>query len=253
MPTMEITFQVTDACSLACSYCYQIDKGTKVMPFETAKTFIDNLFDDKYEGYVSYKEKPFIVLDFIGGEPFLQPKLIEQICDYFFDKATELMHPWAEQSMVSICTNGVHWFEPEVKHFIEKYKNKLSIAVTIDGDKELHDKCRRFPDGRPSYDLAFAAAEDWRSKGGYIGSKITIAPENLQYMNNAIIHFINTGYTEINANTVYEKGWTIDHAKEFYIRLKDIADYILDNELYENIYLSLFVENLGKPKEETDL
>jgi sulfatase maturation enzyme AslB (radical SAM superfamily) len=32
-----ITFQVTDNCNLNCSYCYQINKGKHVMPFEIAK------------------------------------------------------------------------------------------------------------------------------------------------------------------------------------------------------------------------
>ena len=38
-----ITFQVTDSCNLACTYCYQHNKGTRMMSFETAKKFIDNL------------------------------------------------------------------------------------------------------------------------------------------------------------------------------------------------------------------
>lgn len=253
MATMEITFQVTDACSLACTYCYQIDKGTSIMPFETATTFIDNLFEGKYKGYVSEKEKPFLVLDFIGGEPFLQPKLIEKICDYFYDKAIERMSPWAEHSMVSVCTNGVHWFEPDVQHFLNKYRNRLSVSVTIDGNKELHDACRIFPDGRPSYDLAVAAAKDWMDKGGYMGSKITIAPENIQYMNDAIKHMIDLGYEEINANTVYEEGWTINHAKTFYWKLKEIADFFINNDLVNSTYLSLFVDTLGRPKSEDDL
>lgn len=253
MATMEITFQVTDACSLACTYCYQIDKGTSIMPFETATTFIDNLFEGKYKGYVSEEEKPFLVLDFIGGEPFLQPKLIEKICDYFYDKAIEEMSPWAEHSMISVCTNGIHWFEPAVQHFLNKYRNRLSISVTIDGNKELHDACRVFPDGRPSYDLAVAAAKDWMDKGGYMGSKITIAPANIQYMNDAIKHMIDLGYEEINANTVYEEGWTIDHAKTFYWKLKEIADFFIDNNLVNSTYLSLFVDTLGRPKPEDDL
>ena len=29
-----VTFQVTDACNLACKYCYQINKGTRKMSFE---------------------------------------------------------------------------------------------------------------------------------------------------------------------------------------------------------------------------
>lgn len=251
-PCMEITFQVTDACSLACTYCYQIDKGHKVMPFETAKTFIDNLFDGFYKGYVSEEEKPFLVLDFIGGEPFLQPKLIEQICDYFFDTAIERMSPWAERTMISVCSNGVAWFDPDVQHFVNKYRERLSISVTIDGNKELHDSCRIFPDGRPSYDLAVAAAKDWMDRGGEMGSKITICPENLRYMNDAILHMIELGYDEINANVVYEEGWTIEHAKEYYQKLKEIANHFIDNDLVSDIYLSLFTEILGYPKPEDD-
>lgn len=250
---MEITFQVTNACSLACSYCYQINKGKKVMPFEYAKEFIDNLFDGKYGNYVSEETKPFLVLDFIGGEPFLQPVLIEQICDYFYNTAIERMSPWAERSMISICTNGVHWFEPEVQHFLNKYQNKMFLSVTIDGNKELHDACRRFPDGRPSYDLAIAAAMDWVDRGGYIGSKITIAPANLKYMNDAIRHFVGLGYSNIHANTVYEEGWTIEDARTFYVLLKEIADYFYDNELVEEVYLSLFEQAHGRPKSPDDL
>lgn len=254
MATMEVTFQVTEACSLCCTYCYQINKTPKVMPLQTAKDFIDNLFDGKYKGYISEEEKPFIVLDFIGGEPFLQPKLIEDICDYFVDKAIKRQSGWAEHFMISVCTNGVAWFEPEVQHFLNKYRNKLSISVTIDGNKELHDACRVFADGRGSYDLAVAAAKDWMDRGGYMGSKITIAPGNLVYMNDAIKHMVDLGYHEINANTVYEKGWTIDHARMFYVKLKEIADYFIDNDLVEDYYLSLFPENqIGKPKDEEDL
>ena len=32
-----VTFQVTDACNLCCTYCYQTHKGHHSMPFEVAK------------------------------------------------------------------------------------------------------------------------------------------------------------------------------------------------------------------------
>ena len=252
MATMEVTFQVTNACSLQCTYCYQINKGHDVMPFEVAKTFIDNLFDGKYKGYISEEEKPFIVLDFIGGEPLLEPVLIEKICDYFVDTAIERESGWAEHFMISICSNGVAYFDPDVQHLLNKYRSKLSLSITIDGNKELHDSCRVFADGRGSYDLAVAAAQDWMNHGGYMGSKITIAPGNINFMNEAITHMIDLGYEEINANVVYEKGWNIGHAKLFYKKLKEISDYFIDNNLCETHYLSLFIDNLGKPKSSKD-
>ena len=43
--TKTVTFQVTDDCNLACRYCYQINKGKRRMPLETAKKFVDMLLD----------------------------------------------------------------------------------------------------------------------------------------------------------------------------------------------------------------
>jgi len=251
-----VTFQVTDKCSLACKYCYQINKGVRRMKFETAKKLIDAILegDERFSHYINPEISPGIVLEFIGGEPFLEPVLIEQICDYFVERATELCHPWATMFMISIASNGVHYFEPDVQHFIHKYAPMLSLSVTIDGNKELHDSCRVFPDGRPSYDLAVAACNDWMAKGNYMGSKITIAPGNLEYIVDAIKHMVDLGYDEINANCVYEEGWTMEHAKIFYEKLKEIGDYWIDNNLVESHYLALFIEDtFFKPKDPEDL
>ena len=81
MPTT-ITFQVTDACNLACTYCYQTHKGTRRMPFSIAKQFIDNLFDNKYCNYIDMQMSG-IILEFIGGEPLLEFELIDKIIEYF--------------------------------------------------------------------------------------------------------------------------------------------------------------------------
>ena len=42
-----------------------------------AKQFIDVLFRDGKDRYFA------LILEFIGGEPFLQPQLIEKIIEYF--------------------------------------------------------------------------------------------------------------------------------------------------------------------------
>ena len=249
-----LTFQVTDACNLSCTYCYQCNKGTRQMKFEYAKKMIDYILhnDEKISDYFGIEKTPGIVIEFIGGEPFLNIDLIEQICDYFMDQAIQLHHPYAILSCFSICSNGVLYFDEKVQKFLNKYANKLSLSITIDGNKELHDACRIFPDGSPSYDIAVAAAKDWISRGKYMGSKITIAPGNLDYLYDAIIHMVSLGYDEINANTVFEKGWTIEHAKKFYYMLKRVADYWVDNNIVETHYLSLFEEDFFCPKDEDD-
>lgn len=159
--TQTVTFQVTDDCNLACKYCYQMHKGKKKMSFETAKKMVDLLLSgDKGVGdYINPQKSPGLIIDFIGGEPLLEIELIDQICSYTINRMIELNHPWLTRTMFSICSNGVCYFEPEVQRVLQKWNQRLSFSVTVDGNKELHDSCRVFPDGRPSYDLAISAGE----------------------------------------------------------------------------------------------
>lgn len=250
-----VTFQVTDECNLCCTYCYQINKGKRKMKFEDAKKLIDMLLtgDERLGEYIDANTSPGIIIEFIGGEPFLCVDLIDQICTYFYDKAIELMHPWATKFCISICSNGVLYFEPKVQKFLNKWRHNLSFSITIDGNKALHDACRVFPDGTGSYDVAVAGARDWISRGYYMGSKITIAPGNVQHLFSAIKHMVELGYKDINANVVYEKGWTLDHAKIYYEQLKMLADYWIENDLADDHFMALFENDFFKPKEETDL
>ena len=243
-----ITFQVTEDCPLACTYCYQINKSKNAMDFETGKKAIDILLSEKdYFG----GDTLGCVIDFIGGEPFLEIELIEQIYNYFLMQCIKLNHPWLYRHRISMCSNGVLYFDPKVQEFLKKYAATLSLSISIDGTKELHDTCRIFPNGQGSYDIAMKAVEHYRANYGFIGSKITIAPENLKYTSEAIIHMYENGWDEINANCIFEKGWELNHATEFYYQLKNLADYIDEHDLYSNLYISLFLEDGFSPMDYT--
>jgi sulfatase maturation enzyme AslB (radical SAM superfamily) len=103
----------------------------------------------------------------------------------------------------------------------------------VDGDKILHDTCRIFADGTGSYDIASKAANDWKEKTGQDNTKITIAPENIKHISRATINLINMGYDTINMNCVFENVWSPELAKQFYYELKNLADYLIDNNLPE--------------------
>ena len=243
------TFQVTDACNLACKYCYQINKKTRKLSFETAKLAVDKLLsgEDGFRDYINPQISPAIVLEFIGGEPFLEIDLIDQIVDYFRLRTIELNHPWAERFCISICSNGILYTDPKVQKFLQKNAKVLSFSVTVDGTKELHDSCRVFPDGSPSYDLAHSAAMDWMSRGYYMGSKITIAPGNVTYVADSLKAMVEDGYHEINANCVYEEGWTEEHAKILYDQCKDFTDWFLERDDCDQYAISLLDDLFGMP------
>jgi len=252
-----VTFQVTDACNLRCKYCYQINKQHHKMPFEVAKKFIDMLLSYKTcedNPYINCENTPGISIEFIGGEPWLEIDLIDQITDYFIKRMLELHHPWATKYMISICSNGILHMEPKVQAYLKKHKDRLSYSITIDGDKALHDSARVFEDGvTGSYDIAIKGVENWLSMGGKMGSKITLAPQNIDKTFSAVKHFIEYGYDDININCVYEEGWTLEHAKTLYNELKKVADYMLDKNIVNDIRLAMFEETFFKPKAEDDI
>lgn len=239
-----ITFQVTEACNLACTYCYQIHKTPHSMSLETAKKAIDVLLADN--DYISPRPKA-CTIEFIGGEPLLEIQLMRDIYEYFLMRTHELKHPWFKMHRVSICSNGTLYFEPEFQKLLADYGNAISFAVTVDGTKEMHDACRIFPDGTGSYDKAIAASNHYRSLYHDMSSKVTFSPNNITYVSEAIIHLHQQGYHTVHANCVFEEGWEIEHAKIFYEELKKIALYCDDNDTYSDFYCSLFREDAFDP------
>jgi uncharacterized protein len=222
------------------------------MTKEVGKAGIDFLFDEKkLNGYIDFDLHKCLILDFIGGEPTLETDLMDYIVDYFKWKAVKLDHPWAINHMINITTNGVLYDSPSFQKFLQKNRGKVSVGLTIDGTKELHDACRVFPNGKGSYDIVSKNAKLWINQFPEAGTKVTLAPENIMYLKEAILHiWDDIGIKLIHANCIYEEGWDFSHAKIMYDQMKSLADVILDKEYYKEKYCSLFEESFGKPLEE---
>lgn len=252
--TRTCTLQVTDRCNLACTYCYQINKKTHRMSFDIAKKYIDMILeDDKENDYINTEISQGLIIEFIGGEPLLEIELIDEVTDYLYDRMIELNHPWLTKFMISICSNGVLYFNETFQKYIEKYKDVLSFSISIDGNKELHDACRVFPDGSGSYDIAIKGVKHFREYWhGHMGSKMTIAPGNVDKVYVAVQNLFDLGYEEIFLNCVYEEGWTVKHANILFHQLKDLADYIIDNDLFDKVYLSIFEDHAFCPMDPKD-
>lgn len=243
-----ITFVVTERCNLACSYCYETHKSNARMSKKTAKDAVDFLFDkNKINGYYSDVDSPGLILEFIGGEPLLEIELINYIVEYFKFKSFEVGSPWAFNYMISITTNGILFKTKAVQDFLKRNKGRVSVGLTIDGNKELHDACRVFPDGSGSYDIVEESAKEWLKTSSHPQTKITLSPFNIGHINDALRNVWGLGVTGAFTNVVFEEGWTVEHARVFYAELIKLADYLLEDENYAKYYTSLFDESIGKP------
>lgn len=239
-----ITFIVTKDCQLACKYCYLVGKNSQErMSWKVAKQAVDYILDHEAE----FKEES-VIWDFIGGEPFLEIELIDRICDYIKLELYRRNHHWFNSYRFSFSTNGINYHEEKVQRYIEKNHNHLSVGITIDGTRQKHDLNRIYKNSeRGSYDDVVKNIPLWQSQFPGSGTKVTISSADLPYIKESVLHLFELGIPEVNINCVFEDVWKEGDDKILEQQLLELADAIIDNNLYENNVCSFFQEHLGKP------
>lgn len=146
--------------------------------------------------------------------------------------------PWVVWHKYSLCSNGVEYFNENFQNLLKKYKNFLSVSITVDGTQEMHDKCRIFHNGTGSYDLAMKAALHNLKNNNIKSTKITLSNENLHNAFDAVKHMLENGFIEININCIFEDVWDNSiHPKILYYEIKKMADYVVQNDLIDKCFI----------------
>lgn len=241
-----ITFIVTKDCQLACKYCYLVGKNEKErMSWNVAKAAIDYILDNEQD----FREAS-VVWDFIGGEPFLEIDLIDKICDYIKVEMYRRNHHWFNSYRFSFSTNGINYHTDKVQDFIKKNYDHLSIGITIDGTEKKHDLNRIWKGDGPeqgSYKDVVKNIPLWLEQFPDGGTKVTISSADIPYIKESVLHLFDLGIHEININVVFEDVWNEGDDALFEDQLMQLADAIIDNNLYEENACSFFTEQMGKP------
>ncbi len=251
---LNVTFNTTEDCNLACKYCYEINKCKKSLDFEKAKRFIDFLIDDndplgikgspqEEKGLHLYKSG--LVVDFIGGDSLMNVQLVDKIMQYLmyrlYTAKTENAFYWKNHWRMSISTNGTLFSRPEVRSFCEKYQRNLCLGVSIDGSKELHDLNRVFPDGRGSMDSILENWEWYKKTFPYDSqsTKATLARASIPYLYDSLVFMHEKlGLKYINQNFIMEDTECDENDyKELDKQLKKCVEYCLSHK--DEIYWSM--------------
>ena len=251
-----ITFIVTKDCQLACKYCYLVGKNSKErMSFEIAKQAIDYILSHEEE-----MREESVIWDFIGGEPFLEIDLIDQICDYLKTEMYRRNHHWFNSYRFSFSTNGINYDSEKVQRFIAKNYEHLSIGITIDGTRQKHDLNRIWKtaemergimpkpeEERGSYDDVVRNIPLWLKQFPDAGTKVTISSADIPYIKESVLHLYSLGIHEVNINCVFEDVWNKGDDKLYEEQLMQLADAIIDGGYYKDYACSFFSEHIGKP------
>lgn len=138
-----VLFLTTYACNFSCVYCYQGPLQEKsMMSLEIAKQTISWI-----ENELLAKNYKKLTICFYGGEPLLNKDMMFyaiKILDKFCRERNIVLE-------LGMITNGSLLTEETVKELL-KY-NLTEIRISLDGNRDCHNKRRPFKNGDPSFDV----------------------------------------------------------------------------------------------------
>ena len=254
---LNVTINTTEDCNLRCKYCYEVNKKPKSISFESCKKFIDLIATTgRYDGYWPYSidknANDGIILDFIGGDSLMDPELLDKVLEYFVYKINKTNHPSRNKWRASISTNGTLFSNPKVRRFCEKWRENLSLGVSIDGCPELQDLNRIFPNGKGSMS-AILENWSWYKENFPIesqGTKSTLSRDSIPFLYESLVWMHEVlGLKWINQNFIMEDtGCTKEDFNFLDSEMQKCVQYIKEhkNEIFWSMIARNFLERKKK-------
>lgn len=178
--TLQVVFEVTDACNLKCKYCgfgefyrnYD-EREQRHLSLDLAKNFLQYLIHF-WNSPLNTSCKKEINIGFYGGEPLLNVDFIKKIIRYL--EGMSCRHNYFTYSMT---TNGLLLH----KHIDFLVKNDFKLLISLDGNED-HNGYRVFPDGTPAFKIILENARAVQDRyPNYFGKNVNF---------NAVLHNKNS-------------------------------------------------------------
>ncbi|MHB8073513.1 thioether cross-link-forming SCIFF peptide maturase [Desulfosporosinus fructosivorans] len=195
-----ICLHVAHDCNLRCKYCFAgtgaFGGSRTLMNFETGKKGIDFVLESS--GHRDHCE-----VDFFGGEPLLNFKVVKELVKYGRKAAADRN----KTIKFTLTTNGV-LLDELVQNYLEQ--EDISVVLSLDGRPEVHDHMRPYANGQGSYSKVtplikrFAAKRPESSPyavGNYYYVRGTYTHFNLDF-DRDVLHIADLGINQISMEPV---------------------------------------------------
>lgn len=228
------SFLVTEDCNLACTYCFELDGRNKnKMTKETARKGLYFLCNNALKN----GDKEFHAMLF-GGEPLLNLEVVEEVFRY----GLELAEKNNLNFTTSMVTNATI-LTTDVKRILNTYKNKanLSVQLSVDGIKEIHDKYRVTKNGKGSFDIIEKNIPEWKALFADNIDRLSVHGcsnhDTLPYLFENYIFFREEwDIPRIWFMPIHSETWDENDLKVYEDQLNKIADYVLERSKKEGNY-----------------
>lgn len=214
----ELFINPTLDCNLRCWYCYETHQKNSIVSDDTLKSIM--CFIQKKVESQALKE---MIISFFGGEPLLKYQEIIRPIIEFTQKICEKNK---KKMQVFFNTNGVLLTRKIVDQL---YTTGLFCAfqVPFDGNEEYHNKTKKYPNGKGTFDKIINNVMYALSKGFKVIIRCNYTSENLFSFNELISIFTEYAEEAIKYKLLvfsYHKIWQVEQTVEMTKEVNDIED-----------------------------
>lgn len=187
---------ISHDCDLRCAYCFASTGsfgGERLnMSLETAKQAIDFLMRNS-------GNRTFLEVDFFGGEPMMNIDVVMATVAYARIEEKKFNKEIAftfTTNCVSLTDDVTNWAND----------NNISVVLSHDGRKDVHDNTRYFAGGKGSYDVVTEHINEHikNTKTKYY-VRGTFTGENMDFVED-IKHWLDLGWRELSMEPAVEKS-----------------------------------------------
>jgi uncharacterized protein len=212
---MQYTFHLTNACNLSCAYC-GLKKSPEFMSVETAHKALDIALSETGAS---------VGIGFYGGEPLLGKELIYEMVAYVRKKNTA-----GKKIFFKLTTNGLLLDNAFLGY--AKQENIL-ISLSLDGNKQAHDKNRKNHAGQGSYDELLPIIPKLLEYNRYTTVMMTVSPNTVAYFYDSVKNIYSRGFINIICSLDYSAAWHESDLAELKRQYKKLAELYYQNTVAE--------------------
>ncbi|MCB2173939.1 SPASM domain-containing protein [bacterium] len=210
-PLIHLELVVTEACNLACDYCFCGPKRQAMMTPEVGQRAIDFLLRQSGSASTVY-------VTFFGGEPLLAMETIISVTLY----GTAAAERAGKTIQWSMTSNGTLLSQAILEFCRDR---RIKLLLSIDGDQATHDRHRLSPDGTSAYGALTRWLPQVKACLPWLGARMTITPDHAERSFANVHHLIELGFNQLLIAPAECPGWSTEAQDEFRRGMCAAADY----------------------------
>ncbi|MBP1688389.1 MAG: aldolase-type tim barrel [Deltaproteobacteria bacterium] len=190
-PPMELMLVLTHACNLACDYCYAGPKDGRAMPEAVARRGIAWVFD-----HCGGR----LLLGWFGGEPLLRWDLLTALHGHAAGEARSRRIPLSG----TLTTNATLLTADRMAWLAD---HGITVAVSIDGDAETHDRLRPLASGGSSFSAVRAGLRVALDRQPMTHTVSVVHPGNVPNLDRTVGFLLEEGVRQISLSPDPSADW----------------------------------------------